>query len=99
MRMYNPPHPGEILKEDVLPELGLTVGQLAEHLGVSRPHLSRVLNGHAGISADMDLRFSEALGQPRASGSRCKLPMSCGKRSVCVASQCHRYARRHSRTC
>lgn len=32
MRMRNPPHPGEILKEDVLPELGLTVGQLAEHL-------------------------------------------------------------------
>ena len=63
MRMHNPPHPGEILKEDVLPELGPTVGQLAAHLGVSRPHLSRVLNGHAGISADMDLRFSEALGQ------------------------------------
>jgi addiction module HigA family antidote len=51
------------LKEDVLPELGLTVGELAAHLGVSRPHLSRVLNGHAGISADMDLRLSEALGQ------------------------------------
>ncbi len=63
MRMHNPPHPGEILKEDVLPELGLTVGQLAEHLGVSRPHLSRVLNGHAGISADMDLRLSEAFAQ------------------------------------
>lgn len=43
MPMHNPPHPGEILKEEVLPELGLTVGQLAEHLGVSRPHLSRVL--------------------------------------------------------
>lgn len=63
MRMHNPPHPGEILKEDVLPELGLTVGGLAAHLGVSRPHLSRVLNGHAGISADMDLRLSEALAQ------------------------------------
>ena len=61
--MHNLPHPGEILKEDVLPELGLTVGQLAAHLGVSRPRLSRVLNGHASISADMDLRFSEALGQ------------------------------------
>ena len=63
MRKVPYPHPGEILKEDVLPELGLTVGQLAEHLGVSRPHLSRVLNGHAGISADMDLRLSEALAQ------------------------------------
>ena len=63
MRMHNPPHPGEILKEDVMPELGLTVGELAAHLGISRPHLSRILNGHSGISADMDLRLSEALGQ------------------------------------
>ena len=63
MPTHNPPHPGEILKEDVLPELGLTVGELAAHLDVSRPHLSRILNGHAGISADMDLRLSEALRQ------------------------------------
>lgn len=63
MRMHNPPHPGEILKEDVLPELGLTVGQFAAHLGVSRPHLSKVLNGRAGITAEMDLKLSEALGQ------------------------------------
>ena len=64
MRMYNPPHPGEILKEDVLPELGLTVGDFAAHLGVSRPHLSKLLNQHAGITAEMDLKISEALGQP-----------------------------------
>lgn len=64
MRMHNPPHPGEILKEDVLPELGLTMGQFAAHLGVSRPHLSKVLNGRAGITAEMDLKISEALGQP-----------------------------------
>lgn len=62
--MHNPPHPGEILKEDVLPELGLTVGQFAAHLGISRPHLSKVLNGRAGITAEMDLKLSEALGQP-----------------------------------
>jgi addiction module HigA family antidote len=64
MRMHNPPHPGEILKEDVMPELGLTVGQFADHLGISRPHLSKVLNGRAGITAEMDLKLSEALGQP-----------------------------------
>jgi addiction module HigA family antidote len=62
--MHNPPHPGTILKEDVLPELGLTVGQFAAHLGVSRPHLSRLLNARAGISADMDIKLSEALAQP-----------------------------------
>ncbi len=64
MRMNNPPHPGEILKEDVLPELGLTVGEFAAHLGVSRPHLSKILNGHSSITADMDLKLSEALSQP-----------------------------------
>jgi addiction module HigA family antidote len=63
MRMHSPPHPGEILKEDVLPELGLTVGQFAAHLGISRPRLSKVLNGRAGITAEMDLKLSEALGQ------------------------------------
>ncbi len=64
MRMHNPPHPGEILKEDVLPELSLTIGLFAAHLGVSRPHLSKVLNRRAGITAEMDLKLSEALGQP-----------------------------------
>lgn len=49
-RMYNPPHPGETLKEDVLPALGLTVTQAAEELGINRVTLSRVLNGKAGIS-------------------------------------------------
>lgn len=66
MRMHTPPHPGEILKEDVLPELGLTVGQFAAHLGISRPHLSKLLNARAGITAEMDLKLSEALGQPVA---------------------------------
>lgn len=64
MRMHNPPHPGEILKEDVLPELGLTVGAFAAHLGITRPHLSKLLNRHAGITAEMDIRISEALDQP-----------------------------------
>ena len=47
-RMYNPPHPGETLKEDILPALGLTVTQAAEELGINRVTLSRVLNGKAG---------------------------------------------------
>jgi addiction module HigA family antidote len=48
--MHNPPHPGETLLLDVLPELGLSVSELARHLGFARPHLSRVLHGHAPIS-------------------------------------------------
>ena len=63
--MFNPPHPGEILKEDVLPEIGITVGNFAAHLDISHPHLSKVLNnGRASITAEMDLKLSEALGQP-----------------------------------
>ena len=46
-RMYNPPHPGETLRDDVLPALGLSVTDAARELGVTRATLSRVLNGHA----------------------------------------------------
>ncbi len=60
--MHNPPHPGEILKEDVLPELGLTVTQAAEQLGVSRVTLSRMINGNAAISAEMAIRLAQWLG-------------------------------------
>lgn len=60
--MFNPPHPGEILREDVLPEMGLTVTEAASQIGVSRVTLSRVLNGHAAISPDMALRLEAWLG-------------------------------------
>jgi addiction module HigA family antidote len=62
MRMHNPPHPGETLKEDVLPELALTVTEAAGQLGVTRAALSRALNGRAAISADMALRLADWLG-------------------------------------
>lgn len=65
-RMYNPPHPGETLREDVLPALGLTVTQAAEELGINRVTLSRVLNGKAGISIDMALRLEAWLDGPTA---------------------------------
>ena len=61
-RMYNPPHPGETLREDVLPALGLSVTDAAEHLGVTRAALSRVLNGRAAISPEMALRLELWLG-------------------------------------
>lgn len=59
MRMHNPPHPGLVLRE-YLGDLAVSVA--ADHLGVARVTLSRVLNGRAAISADMALRVSEALG-------------------------------------
>ena len=59
MRMHNPPHPGSVLRD----YLGSTsVTDAARHLGVTRAALSRVLNGAAGISAEMALRLSQALG-------------------------------------
>jgi antitoxin HigA-1 len=57
--MYNPPHPGRVLKEAFE---GRSITDVARHLGVSRVALSRVLNGQAGISAGMSLRLAEALG-------------------------------------
>jgi len=59
MRMFNPPHPGEVLRD----YLGnVSVADAAKHLGVTRAALSRILNGHVGISAEMALRLSDALG-------------------------------------
>jgi antitoxin HigA-1 len=60
MQMYNPPHPGEILKELCLEPLELTVTRAAEALGVSRKTLSAILNGRAGISPEMAIRLSMA---------------------------------------
>ena len=60
--MHNPPHPGLLLRDDILPSLGLTVTEAAEQLGVTRSTLSRVLNGRAAISPEMALRIEGWLG-------------------------------------
>lgn len=60
--MHNPPHPGETLRDDVLPALGLSVTEAAVQLGVTRAALSRVLNGRAAISPEMALRIEKWLG-------------------------------------
>jgi antitoxin HigA-1 len=60
MEMHNPPHPGEIIREDCLVPLGLTVTAAARGLGVSRGSLSELLNGHNGVSAEMAIRLEKA---------------------------------------
>jgi len=60
MKMHNPPHPGEVLRELCLKPLGLTVTQAATALGVSRKTLSGILNSRAGISPEMAVRLSLA---------------------------------------
>jgi len=65
--MRNPVHPGAILREDVLVELGLSVSEAAERLGVSRVTLSRVLHEHARISPNLAVRLEAAgVGTARA---------------------------------
>jgi len=68
--MHNPPHPGLTLRDDVLPALGLSVTEAAQQLGVNRVTLSRVLNGHAGISPEMALRIEAWLGVERGGDAR-----------------------------
>lgn len=62
MAMLNPPHPGEVIRELCLEPLGLSVTDAARGLGVTRKTLSTLLNGRAGISAEMALRLSMAFG-------------------------------------
>jgi addiction module HigA family antidote len=57
--IFNPAHPGEVLR-DYMGEL--SVSDASSRLGLTRAHLSRILNGHAGITANTSLRLSAALG-------------------------------------
>jgi len=63
MSMYNPPHPGEIIKEFCLEALHINVTEAARALGVTRKTFSAILNGRAGISPEMALRLSKVFGR------------------------------------
>ena len=58
--MHNPAHPGEILKEDCIEPLGLSITEAAKGLGISRKTLSELVNGKAGVSPLMAMRLSIA---------------------------------------
>lgn len=74
-QMHNPPHPGETLREDALPALGLSVTAAAKQLGVTRAALSRVLNGRAAISPAMARRIEAWLGPDRGGSAELWLRM------------------------
>ncbi|MEZ5923875.1 MAG: HigA family addiction module antitoxin [Hyphomicrobiaceae bacterium] len=57
-----PPHPGEILREELLPRLGITAAELAEHLGVPTRKLDAILDERRGIKLDLAQRLGVALG-------------------------------------
>ena len=60
MEMFDPVHPGEIIREDHLKPLGLTVTETAKALGVTRKALSDLLNAHSGVSPEMAIRLEKA---------------------------------------
>ncbi|OGT43723.1 MAG: addiction module antidote protein, HigA family [Gammaproteobacteria bacterium RIFCSPHIGHO2_12_FULL_37_34] len=60
MHMYNPPHPGEILKELYIDPLNLTIVEIAKGIGVSRKSLSELVNGKFGVSPGMAIRLAKA---------------------------------------
>ena len=63
MAMYNPPHPGEIIREFCIEPLNINITEAAKALGVTRKTLSALLNGRAGISPEMALRLSKVFGR------------------------------------
>ncbi|MDQ2926104.1 MAG: HigA family addiction module antitoxin [Acidobacteriota bacterium] len=62
MRMHNPPHPGEILKE-ALESIPMTITEFAAHIGVARVNLSRIVNCRGGITPEMSIKLSQAFRQ------------------------------------
>ena len=63
MSMYKPPHPGEFIVATYMEPFGLSCRRLAEHLDESASTLSRVLKGQSGVSPEMALRLSKAIGR------------------------------------
>ncbi len=63
MTMYNPPHPGEFIRSTYLEPFGLSARGLAQKLAVSPSTLNRILTRKSGISPEMALRLSKAVGR------------------------------------
>ena len=63
LSMYNPPHPGEIIREFCIDAIDIRVTEAAKALGVTRKTLSALLNGRSGISPEMALRLSKVFGR------------------------------------
>ncbi len=62
MQMYNPAHPGEVLR-DAMENVPMSITAFAAHIGVSRVQLSRVLNCRAAVTPELSMKLSEAFGQ------------------------------------
>jgi addiction module HigA family antidote len=62
MPIKNPPHPGDFIRTEIIEPAGLSVTAAAAALHISRPALSSLLNGKAGLSGEMALRIEKAFG-------------------------------------
>ncbi len=62
MPMKNPPHPGRIIKDECIPDLGLTIAAAAHALGVSRQTLDKVVNGRGAVTPEMAIRLEQVFG-------------------------------------
>lgn len=62
MEMFNPPHPGETLKEIYLPDYNLSVSELALKIGISRKHLSNIINCKVPITTEVALKLAKCFG-------------------------------------
>ena len=77
--MHSPPHPGEIIREQCLTPLGLTVTTAARGLGVTRKALSELVNGHSGVSPEMAIRLAKAFGSTAEAWLRLQLQYDLAK--------------------
>ena len=71
--MHDPPHPGEIIREECIEPLGLSITEAAKGLGVTRKALSELLNGHSGVSPEMAIRLEKAFGSTAETWLRLQL--------------------------
>jgi addiction module HigA family antidote len=72
MKMKNPPHPGEIVGDN-LAELGVTIKDAADALGVTRQQLHKVISGRSGITPEMAVRLEKAIGSTADSWLRMQM--------------------------
>ena len=95
MRMKNPPHPGRLVKDNI-EEIGLTVAQAAEGLGVTRQQLYKVITCQSAISPEMAVRLEKAIGSTgrrvaqNAGGLRPRQLRQHEAQIVCAGSPCSR---------
>jgi addiction module HigA family antidote len=77
--MHSPSHPGEVLNSMYIEPMGVSITEAAEALGVSRKHLSAIVNGSAPVSPDMAARLAWCSDRIPRSGSTCRHSTICGK--------------------